>query len=90
MVVRNAVKVDSVDMTPMIDIVFQLIIFFMMGMALAAVYGVAVKFPFGWPGPSRPVERIEVYVQSDHIAANHQILKDGILKMSFWGLQGII
>ncbi|MBD3420778.1 MAG: hypothetical protein GF398_11725 [Chitinivibrionales bacterium] len=77
---------QDVDITPMIDIVFQLIIFFMVVMAIAAVYGVAIKFPP--PGQASPQQNkdkqksIVVFVGADHIEANHQLVRDGILKIN--------
>ena len=61
------------DLTPMIDVVFQLIIFFMVIMAIAVVYGVAIKFPAGGgpnnPPPTKGPKSIVVYIQSDLIEA---------------------
>ncbi|MBD3344250.1 MAG: hypothetical protein GF401_04220 [Chitinivibrionales bacterium] len=77
---------DEVDLTPMIDVVFQLIIFFMVVMAIAAVYGVAIKFPP--PGSSqsnqnkKKEKNIIVYIQSDHLEKGHQLVRDGILKIN--------
>ncbi len=79
-------EAQEVDMTPMIDIVFQLIIFFMVVMAIAAVYGVAIKFPPpGSPksqAQSQKEKRIIVVVKADWIAENHAIRRDGILKIN--------
>jgi biopolymer transport protein ExbD len=79
-------EVQEVDITPMIDIVFQLIIFFMVVMAIAAVYGVAIKFPPpGSPenqSKSEDEKRIVVTVKADWIAKGHAIRRDGILKIN--------
>jgi len=82
---------DEVDITPMIDIVFQLIIFFMVIMAIAVVYGVAIKFPPKSrsnkpPKGAQNEKRIVVTVKEDRITADpksgrHIVLKDGILKI---------
>ncbi len=77
---------QEVDITPMIDIVFQLIIFFMVVMAIAAVYGVAIKFPAGGSSKrnneTKKPKNIVVYVQSDWIDQGHYIHRDGILKVN--------
>ncbi len=85
--IRSRIKQSSeVDLTPMIDIIFQLIIFFMVVMAIAAVYGVAIKFPP--PGSSqrdrdkKKEKNMIVYVQSDYIDEGHTLLRDGILKFN--------
>lgn len=79
-------EAQEVDITPMIDIVFQLIIFFMVVMAIAAVYGVAIKFPAGGSSnrnnSSKQPKNIVVYVQSDWIEKEHVVVRDGILKIN--------
>ena len=45
----------AIDMTPMIDIVFQLLIFFVMTLKLAPPEGdLAMQMPSNTPGPARP------------------------------------
>ncbi len=75
----------EVDITPMIDIVFQLIIFFMVVMAIAVVYGVAIKFPGGGnesKSKGKKEKNIIVYVQADWIDKGHYIRQDGIMKVN--------
>lgn len=70
----------------MIDIVFQLIIFFMVVMAIAVVYGVAIKFPSGNSNSKEETKNkqknIIVYVAADWIDQGHYIRRDGILKLN--------
>lgn len=78
----------EVDMTPMIDCVFQLIIFFMVIMAIAVVYGVAIKFPSsGGEGPKKRTQEkvIRVNVAQDRIygGPDGQVtVADGVLKIN--------
>ena len=80
-------EASEVDITPMIDMVFQLIIFFMVVMAIAVVYGVAIKFPP--PGKKNDTQqkkdksekRVSVYVAQDRVTENHVVIKDGTLKI---------
>jgi biopolymer transport protein ExbD len=79
----------EVDLTPMIDCVFQLIIFFMVIMAIAVVYGVAIKFPSGGgdaPKVKRTQEKhIQVHVAQDRIYGGPEgqvTVADGILKIN--------
>jgi biopolymer transport protein ExbD len=72
----------GVDLTPMIDLVFQLIIFFMVVMSVAVVYGVAVRFPSGDGRPADGPKQIQVYVQADLITSGHQVLRDGVVKVN--------
>ena len=37
----------EVDLTPLIDVVFQLIIFFMVALSISMVYGISIRFPSG-------------------------------------------
>lgn len=83
-------EASEVDITPMIDMVFQLIIFFMVVMAIAVVYGVAIKFPP--PGQAKKSDnqkkekRITVFVQRDNIRpgqdGGHVSVGDGVLKIN--------
>lgn len=91
MIKTKVKEAQEVDITPMIDIVFQLIIFFMVVMAIAVVYGVAIKFP---PKSSdndhknkKKENRITVTVASDRIMADpltgdQVTIRDGILKLN--------
>jgi biopolymer transport protein ExbD len=84
-------EASEIDITPMIDMVFQLIIFFMVVMAIAVVYGVAIKFPP--PGGNDRQENkkkkektISVMVSQDEIrpgpGGGHVIVRDGIVKIN--------
>jgi biopolymer transport protein ExbD len=78
-------EADEVDITPMIDIVFQLIIFFMVVMAIAMVYGVAIKFPQqgkGKQAQKKKEKNVVVYIESDKIEKGHFLIKDGLLKLN--------
>lgn len=79
-------EASEVDITPMIDMVFQLIIFFMVVMAIAVVYGVAIKFPPPGPKSNRTNQKkekqVNVFVQQDRITEDHVVIADGILKIN--------
>ncbi len=79
-------EASEVDITPMIDMVFQLIIFFMVVMAIAVVYGVAIKVPPPAQKNSRKNQKkekqVNVYVQQDRITEDHVVVADGILKIN--------
>jgi len=81
-------EAKDIDITPMIDMVFQLIIFFMLVMSMAVVYGVAIKFP---PPNSGNAEKepegdkpklVTVYVAPDMITKNHVVVRDGVVKIN--------
>ena len=50
---RSERRAPHVDMTPMIDCVFLLIIFFMLATTFAPLPGIRVKLPAGDPGPTK-------------------------------------
>ena len=80
-------EAGEIDITPMIDMVFQLIIFFMVVMSIAVVYGVAIKFPPPGRGQDRQdsdkkEKLVTVYVAHDHITSNHVVIRDGVLKVN--------
>jgi biopolymer transport protein ExbD len=83
---RKAAASDEIDITPMIDIVFQLIIFFMVAMSIAMVYGISIKFPPNVKTDDKPKEsrekRILVYMGADLFDKDHNILRDGELKIN--------
>jgi biopolymer transport protein ExbD len=80
-------EAGELDITPMIDMVFQLIIFFMVVMSIAVVYGVAIKFPP--PGQKdkredneKKEKHVNVYVAPDLITKNHVVMRDGVVKVN--------
>lgn len=83
-------EAEEPDITPMIDIVFQLIIFFMVVMAITVVYGVAIKFPPAGRGSNNQNQKKEknliVYISSDRITrtenGDHVIIQDGMIKIN--------
>jgi len=80
-------EAGEIDITPMIDMVFQLIIFFMVVMSIAVVYGVAIKFPPPGKDRDRTEEKekekhVNVYVAVDLITKNHVVMRDGVLKIN--------
>jgi biopolymer transport protein ExbD len=86
MVKGNIKEADEIDLTPMIDCIFQLLIFFMVIMSTAVVYGVAIKFPP--PGSKeeskskKQEKNIIVYVGADQIEQGHFLIKDGVVKLN--------
>ncbi len=77
----------EIDITPMIDLVFQLIIFFMVVMSIAVVYGVAIKFPppgskQDKPDNTKKEKHVNVYVAPDLITKNHVVMRDGVVKIN--------
>ncbi len=83
---RRAYEALETDLTPMIDICFQLIIFFMLIMSIKQVYGIAIKFPQGGPPPkerkAQQIKPITIWVGPDQYTAGHQILQEGYLKIN--------
>ena len=83
-------EAGDIDITPMIDMVFQLIIFFMLVMSIAVVYGVAIKFPPPGHGDDKAEKgpkkkHVNVYVQQDLITnqrGQQVVIRDGILKIN--------
>jgi biopolymer transport protein ExbD len=82
---RKAAVTEEVNITPMIDIVFQLIIFFMVAMSIAMVYGISIKFPPNvQPAKQKKSKekRLMVYMGADFFNKDHDILRDGELKLN--------
>jgi len=84
MLMKRRREITEVDLTPMIDVVFQLIIFFMVALTIAVVYGIVIKFPQS----SRPNKNkgkqekiLSVYINQDWIGADHKVIQDGDIKV---------
>lgn len=83
-------EAEAPDITPMIDIVFQLIIFFMVVMAITVVYGVAIKFPPPGRSSGKQNQKTEknliVFIAPDRITraenGEHVIIQDGVMKIN--------
>lgn len=84
-VTRKQRDVAELDITPMIDCVFQLIMFFMVIIALVVVIGIAIKFPESQgkdKDKSKSKEKVlAAHVGKDRINSEHQIQKHGIIKI---------
>ena len=81
---RRAAASEEVDITPMIDIVFQLIIFFMVAMSIAMVYGISIKFPPNVQPEKQKKskeKRLMVYMGADFFDSKHSVIQDGQLKL---------
>lgn len=83
---RRRIEVQEMDITPMIDIIFQLIIFFMVAMSIAMVYGISIKFPPNVKSNAKSKQsnekRLMVYMSADHFDSKHNIIRDGELKLN--------
>lgn len=55
----------NVDMTPMIDIVFQLILFFLVSTTFAVVPGIKLNLPTSHTAEGTAVKGITIYAQED-------------------------
>lgn len=81
---RKVRETEELDITPMIDCVFQLILFFMVIIALVVVVGIAIRFPEA-QGKNRdrkkPKKILYAYVQRDRIDPEHNIISDGVVKV---------
>ena len=76
-------EVSELDITPMIDCVFQLIMFFMVTIALVVVVGIAIKFPEAKTPDERESKEktLSAFITKDKFDDKHRIIKDGILKI---------
>ncbi len=83
---RQMAVSEEVDITSMIDVVFQLIIFFMVAMSMAMVYGIAIKFPPNVKSAANQKKSTEkqiiVYMGADYFDKDHNIIRDGELKIN--------
>jgi len=81
---KKRTEVPELDISPMIDCVFQLIMFFMVIIALVVVIGIAIKFPKTPPGGAKKSKDkiLFAYVERDVIDAQHNIIRDGSIKIS--------
>lgn len=61
---RNGIQ-PNVDMTPMIDIVFQLILFFLVSTTFAVVPGIKLNLPTSHTSEGTAVKGITIYAQED-------------------------
>lgn len=82
---RKTRGTPELDVTPMIDAVFQLILFFMVIIALVVVVGIAIRFPeANDSGRSKKESKEKVlfaYVAKDRIDMMHHIKKYGAIKI---------
>lgn len=61
---RNGIQ-PNVDMTPMIDVVFQLILFFLVSTTFAIVPGIKLNLPTSHTSEGTSVKGIVIYAQED-------------------------
>ena len=59
---RNRIN-SNVDMTPMIDIVFQLIVFFLVSTTFAVVPGIKLNLPQSRTAEGTSVQGITIYAE---------------------------
>ena len=82
---RRTSEPPEIDITPMIDCVFQLILFFMVIIALVVVMGIAIRFPESQQPERSKKESQEktlfAYVEKDLFDENHSIIRDGLVKI---------
>lgn len=57
----------NVDMTPMIDIVFQLIVFFLVSTTFAVVPGIKINLPQSTTSEGTSVQGITIYADKDGV-----------------------
>ena len=82
---KRSYEALKTDLTPMIDVCFLLIIFFMLILSIKQVYGIAIKFPFGKPPQQKKekeVKPILIWVGPDNYDQHHNILTEGYLKLN--------
>ena len=63
---RNRIN-SNVDMTPMIDIVFQLIVFFLVSTTFAVVPGIKLNLPQSRTAEGTSVQRITIYAEKNGV-----------------------
>ena len=63
---RGSVR-SNVDMTPMIDIVFQLIVFFLVSTTFAVVPGIKLNLPQSTTSEGTSVQGITIYADKDGV-----------------------
>lgn len=63
---RNRISAN-VDMTPMIDIVFQLIVFFLVSTTFAVVPGIKLNLPQSTTSEGTSVQGITIYADKDGV-----------------------
>ena len=63
---RNRIN-SNVDMTPMIDIVFQLIVFFLVFTTFAVVPGIKLKLPRSRTAEGTSVQGITIYAEKNGV-----------------------
>lgn len=85
---RREVVTTEIDMTPMIDCIFQLMIFFMLIMSISVVYGIAIRFPSGAArndanrNDEKQVKPIVAWVGNDAYDEGHKIKYEGYVKLN--------
>ncbi len=84
---RRSLSDEEPDITPMIDVVFLLIIFFMVAMSIAMVYGISIKFPINNSSKndskeSKSKKIITVFMEADQFDKDHKITYDGFIKLN--------
>lgn len=64
---RRSYITANVDMTPMIDIVFQLIVFFLVSTTFAVVPGIKLNLPQSTTSEGTSVQGITIYADKDGV-----------------------
>lgn len=87
---RHHYELPEVDMTPLIDCVFQLVIFFILIMSVDQVFGISIKFTVvssggqaaGVKKKEQQLKPIQVWVGPDNYTEGHRLLSEGYLKVN--------
>ena len=81
MATKKAKVVEKPDLTPMIDVVFQLLIFFMVTAVFAITPGLDIKLPEAEEAQAPEKENLFIVVDQDgHMKLNHQSVTFANLK----------
>jgi biopolymer transport protein ExbD len=73
----------DVDLTPMIDCIFNLLIFLMCINTISIIVGISIKVPKGPPQAPRRVEKqLKVCFAEDQITTGHKVVKEGVIKLN--------
>lgn len=64
---RKGVRQSSIDMTPMLDVVFQLILFFLVSTTFATLPGIKLQLPESHTAEATSVQGITITAQKDGV-----------------------
>ncbi|MFH1612794.1 MAG: biopolymer transporter ExbD [bacterium] len=76
----------EIDLTPMIDCIFNLLIFLMCINTISIIVGISIKIPSDDNSflnqPAKVEQQLKICFMEDEITTGHKIVKEGVIKLN--------